>query len=416
MRVGVYLCGLDPTYAGGLKTYAAGLVSGLVRNARGHDVVLFVSEEARPELLGQLPGAAGATAVSVRMPAGRLLDRVSRLPGLDPLHVPIRNRRMSGVAELIAARCDTVLFPLSFMAMYRLRVPSIVSFHDLQHETYPQFFSWRVLRDRRVRFGATFRHATLLQASSNAMKDEALRIYGRWLDPQRIAVIPEGVDYEAFSADPGIDCRREYGLPAEFLLYPAQLWHHKNHLRLLEALDRLRGSEGCDIPLVLTGAEFEAAPAIRRFIGERRLGQQVFLLGKVPYAALRALYRQATYVLSASLHESSCLPVLEAAASGSPLIVSDIAPNRESARVFKLRLFDPLDVGSLTATLSEAWKARHGNRQAAESNREAARRFDWSVIADMYLEQAERLSLNPGLVRPSPTLMRDATAATGMER
>jgi len=350
------------------------------------------------------------------MPAGRLVDRLSRLPGLDPLHVPIRNRRMSGVAELIAARCDAVLFPLSFMAMYRLRVPSIVSFHDLQHETYPQFFSWRVLRDRRIRFGATFRHATLLQASSNAMRDEALRIYGRWLAPERIAVIPEGVDYEAFCADPGVDCRREYGLPEEFLLYPAQLWHHKNHLRLLEALDRLRGSEGCNIPLVLTGAEFEAAPAIRRFISERHLDQQVFLLGKVPYAALRALYRQASYVLSASLHESSCLPVLEAAASGSPLIVSDIAPNRESARVFKLRLFDPLDVGSITATLSEAWKARHGNRQAAESNRDAARRFDWSVIADMYLEQAERLSLSPGLVRQSPALMRDATAATGMER
>ncbi|MBW4052024.1 MAG: glycosyltransferase family 4 protein [Proteobacteria bacterium] len=391
MRVGVYLCGLDPTYMGGLKTYAAGVVKGLVASTRGHQVAVFVSEEVGSEILKQLPDASRATVVPVRMPGGRLIDGLTRLPGLERLHVPVRNRRMRPISALLESQCDIVLFPLSFMATYRLRVPSIVSFHDLQHESYPEFFSWRVLRDRRVRFGATFRHATMLQASSNAMKQEALRVYGHCVAPERIGVIPEGVDYEAFSAEPGVDCHKEYGVPDEFLLYPAQLWHHKNHLRLLQALDRIRSREACSIPLVLTGGEFEAAPAVRRFIVERDLAKQVFLLGKVPYAALRALYRRATYVLSASLHESSCLPVLEAAASGSPLIVADIPPNRESARVFKLRLFDPVDVESIASTLSEAWGARYLNEQAVGSNREAARQYDWPVIADMYLEAAEKM-------------------------
>jgi len=67
---------------------------------------------------------------------------------------------MRRVSEQISAECDVVLFPLCFMATYRLDVPSIVSFHDLQHESFPQFFNWRSLRARRVRFGATFRHAS----------------------------------------------------------------------------------------------------------------------------------------------------------------------------------------------------------------------------------------------------------------
>lgn len=406
MRVGVYLCGLDPSYAGGLKTYAAGIVNGLVGNSRGHPVVLFVSDESRAQILEQVQGASRATVVPVVMPPGRIVDGLTRLPGLDTLHVGVRNRRMRGVSELVASRCDVVLFPLSFMAMYRPGVPSIVSFHDLQHETYPQFFSWRVLRDRRVRFGATFRHATLLQASSNAMKREALRVYGSWLAPERIVVIPEGVDYEAFSVEPDVECLAEYALPREFLLYPAQMWHHKNHLRLLEALDRLRSRGACSIPLVLTGAEFEAGPAIRRFIAERHLGGQVFLLGKVPYPALRALYRRASYVLSASLHESSCLPILEAAASGSPAIVADIPPNRESAEAFQLRLFDPLDVESIAATLAEAWQNRHLNGEVAARNREVARRFDWSVIAEAYLVQAEKLVSSPDVTRKSPAVAR----------
>jgi glycosyltransferase involved in cell wall biosynthesis len=304
---------------------------------------------------------------------------------------------MLRIADQISDECDVVLFPLGFMATYRLRVPSIVSFHDLQHEVYPQFFTWRSLRDRRVIFNATFRHATLMQASSIAMKDEALRVYRDCLVPERITVIPEGVDFPVFSAAVDEDARKKYQLPEEFLFYPAQLWHHKNHLRLLEAIELVRTRDATEIPLVLTGGEYEAGPAIRSFIAERGLGDRVFLLGKVPFPSLLSLYRQATYVLSASLHESNCLPVLEAAASGSPIIVADIPANRESADVFRLRLFDPIDVGNIAVTLSEAWGQRHGNREATKANRESARRFDWTHIADMYLEQANRLVDGQGM-------------------
>jgi glycosyltransferase involved in cell wall biosynthesis len=394
VRVGVYLGGLNPDFAGGLKTYTIGLVSGLMRNARGHDTVVFVGDEVRQELAERVGSRANASFVSPPAIPGSLLERLTMLPGLDVFHVPMRERRMRRLTEFLEARCDVVLFPLCFMATYRLRIPSIVSFHDLQHEKYPSFFSWRHMRARRVRFGATFRHATVLQASSNAMKAEALEVYGDRLTEGRIAVIPEGVDFAEFAAAPSPDWRAGYGVPDEFLLYPAQMWHHKNHLRLLQALEQLRSGAGIRIPLVLTGGEYEAAPAIRGFIRDRHLADQVFVLGRVPYPVLRGLYRQASYVLSASLHESSCLPIFEAAASGSPLIVADIPPNRESAQTFKLRLFDPLDVASIAAGLLEAWENRHRNRESVDANREAARNFDWTIIADMYLQRAEQLVCN----------------------
>lgn len=388
MRIGVYLTQLNPAYAGGLTTYAFGLVNGLLQNQRGHEVVLFGDETVLRDRLNQPPHA---SFVPIEAPPRGLAELIGALPGLAELHVAVRNRRMRQVAARVSAACDVVLFPLSVMATYRLGIPSIVSFHDLQHETFPEFFDWRTLRARRVLYGATFRHATLIQASSTAMKEEALRVYGDRLRPERIAVIPEGVDYAAFSEPALEDPRALYALPQEFILYPAQLWRHKNHLRLLQALHRIRCEAEASIPLVLTGAEFEAAPAIRAFIREHAMSAQVFILGKVPYPHLKALYKQATYVLSASLHESNCLPVLEAAASGSPLIVADIPANRESAQVFKLRMFDPFDVASIAATLMEAWRSRDGNGPAVESNRQAVRRFDWSCIADMYIDQAERL-------------------------
>jgi len=397
MRIGVYLVELNPRYAGGLTTYAVGLVNGLIANQRGHEVVLFVGQEARSLLQERIRNPAAASFLSVDPPPRGTAELLTGLPGLDAFHPAVRNRRMKSVSEQVSAACDVVLFPLCFMATYRLDVPSIVSFHDLQHETFPQFFNWRSLRARRVRFGATFRYATLMQASSLAMKKEALRVYGDRLTPERVAVIPEGVDFAEFSAPVDEDARARYGLPEAFLLYPAQLWHHKNHLRLLQALDLVRTRDKERIPLVLTGAEYEAAPPIRELIRTRGMEDQVFILGKVPYPALRSLYRQASYVLSASLHESNCLPVLEAAASGTAIMVADIPPNRESAEVFRLRLFDPLDVGSIAATVLEGWRNRHSNQEAIESNRAAARRLDWSVIADRYIDHAERLT---GTARP----------------
>ena len=141
----------------------------------------------------------------------------------------------------------------------------------------------------------------------------------------------------------------------------------------------------------LRGLGFRRQFLIRGFIADRGLGDRVFLLGKVSFPSLLSLYRQASYVLSASLHESNCLPVLEAAASGTPMIVSDISANRESAQIFQLRLFDPFDVERIATTLSEAWKHRHANQDAVYANREAARRLDWTAVAAMYLDQAERL-------------------------
>jgi len=391
MRIGIYLASLNASYVGGLTTYAVGLLNGLIANHRGNSIVAFVSNEGRRLMAERLTASPSFTTSIVSEPRPGPFERLTGLPGLEAFHAPVRNRRMREVSRRVAAECDIVLFPLCFMATYEPGVPSIVSFHDLQHEVFPQFFSWRALRARRVLFGSTFLNATLVQASSQAMMREVLRFYGDRVTSDRVTVIPEGVEFEVFAGPCTEDARCTYGLPEEFLHYPAQLWRHKNHLRLLEALDLIKRRDGIRIPLVLNGAEYEAAPEIRAFISQRALADQVFMLGKVPFADLLSLYRQASYVISASLHESNCLPMLEAAASGTPIIAADIPCNRESAQIFRLRLFDPLDVGSIADTLTEAWKHRGTNESAAKVNREAARQLDWSVIAGLYLDEAQRL-------------------------
>lgn len=390
MRLGVYLIGLTPSYVGGLTTYALGLVNGLQRSAGEHQIVLFVDADARSVILSRHKLAERVTITEIREPPRSVIERITRLPLFAHFHEHVRNRQMASVAAQINCACDVVIFPMCFMATYALEVPSIVAFHDLQHAVYPHFFTWRSRRSRQVLFDATFDNATLIQASSIFMKDEVLRLYPK-LASSKIAIIPEGVEYTTFASTPAINARSEFQLPEHFLFYPAQFWHHKNHLRLLEAISNLRDSTNTSIPLVCTGANYEAAPQIRKFLDTRGLGGQVYLLGKVPFAALLSLYHQATYVVSASLYESSCLPLLEAAAAGTPLVMSAIPPNVEATSKFSLRLFEPNDVRDIGKVLMSAWQQRFENSAAILQNRRAAQAFDWSAIAVRYLENAASL-------------------------
>ena len=110
------------------------------------------------------------------------------------------------------------------------------------------------------------------------------------------------------------------------------------------------------------------------------------LLGRVSDARLRALYRGATALVYPSLYEGFGLPVLEAMASGTPVIASHATSIPEVVGDAGL-LLDPRDVERLDARDRRAWSndercardcARPGLRRAAE--------FTWERTARLTLE------------------------------
>jgi glycosyltransferase involved in cell wall biosynthesis len=204
-------------------------------------------------------------------------------------------------------------------------------------------------------------------------------------------VIPEGVDIDLFArsrADNDVVAR--YELPPSFLFTPAQLWHHKNHLTTLRALKRLK-DRGLTMPLVLTGAEYTAAKGIFDFIRENGLEDQVFYLGVVPFDDIIALHQRARFLVTASLYESSSIPILEAAAAGTPIIAGRIPPHEEMAEHLEMRLFTPRDEEDLARVLEEAWPDEETSRAQVAANRVGVQHYSWDNAAQMYLRLFERL-------------------------
>src|SRR5690606_14551782 len=85
------------------------------------------------------------------------------------------------------------------------------------------------------------------------------------LDPGQVGVIPVPAPTAAYAATPSAAAAgraRRQALPEAYVLYPAQTWEHKNHIRLVEALARLRKERGLVINLVCTGRKNDHFPAI----------------------------------------------------------------------------------------------------------------------------------------------------------
>ena len=170
-------------------------------------------------------------------------------------------------------------------------------------------------------------------------------------------MINEGVNIKNFKINKRTALKNisKYNLPSEFIFYPAQLWHHKDHITILKALKKIRDKDNLQINLVLTGEKYSASKVIFKKIDEFNLQNQIFYLGKVTFNDLVSLYSVSKFFITATLYESSSLPALESACISTPIIASATPPNKEMSRLLKLNLFDAGNSNSLSRVILEIW-------------------------------------------------------------
>jgi glycosyltransferase involved in cell wall biosynthesis len=141
---------------------------------------------------------------------------------------------------------------------------------------------------------------------------------------------------------------------------------------------------GLRIPLVLTGGKDTAASTVLGYVADQSM-DYVCYLGKVPFEDLVGLYQRAAFLLMPSLHESNSLPILEAAAAGTPIIASRIPPNEELALVLDLNLFDPRNSEELEKVLLRLWEDGSAAASQVTKNLERIRLYSWENAAKRYL-------------------------------
>jgi glycosyltransferase involved in cell wall biosynthesis len=262
----------------------------------------------------------------------------------------------------------------------------VLTFHDMQHEYFPELFSAKELDRRRREYRSSVEQAQAVIAISQHVKEclvdryevDAARIHvvhhgcsGRFkriADPQRLAAAVE-----------------KYALRRPFMIYPAASWAHKNHLRLLRALQMLVERGRFDGELLLTGAAMDFHGQVLGEIGRLGLQRQVRWLGYLPEEDLPCLFTLARLMVFPSLFEGFGLPVLEAMACGCPVGVARPTALPEVAGDAAV-YFDPHDAEDIAATLLELWESETLLEQLARCGLQRAAGFGWQKAASQTIE------------------------------
>ncbi len=240
---------------------------------------------------------------------------------------------------------DIWFCPFSSLEPRPVKIPSLVTIPDIQHEYYPENFSEKELLLRRGYTKSSGEMATEIITLSEFSKKCFIEKLG--IEPEKIHVIPLSAD-DLFSKPPDNknSTMKKYALRDEYFLYPANGWPHKNHLALIQGFSYYKKSFKTPLHLVLTGSGVQGAAAITDCISHNNISEYVHILGYVEEEDLPGLYKNAEALVFPSLFEGFGIPLLEAMAMECPIIASNATSIPELAGD-AANFFDPTNPQSI---------------------------------------------------------------------
>lgn len=260
--------------------------------------------------------------------------------------------------------------------------PTVVTIYDLSFIHHPGVLSPARRLYLRLFTGLTCRRARRVIAISRSTARDVSATLG--VDPARVDVAAPGCDFERFRPLPPAEVaafRAQKGLPDRFWLYLGTLEPRKNLPTLLEAYADLPDRP----PLLLGGGKGWQYEAIFATIERRNLGGDVRWLGYLPADELPLWYNSAEAFVYPSIYEGFGLPVLEAMACGTPVIISDSSSLPEVAGGAGLCV-PPYDRSAWRAALTQALHDADWRADACARGLIDARQFTWQATARHTME------------------------------
>ncbi len=330
---------------GGVETYLQGLLSHLPGVCHDVDFVLLLGDR---------------YAGGLDIPDPMMVSKIKTFADFDPrrrvnlfLNVAVNADIHS--SQLNRIKADVIHYPFTLLLPPVSNLPTVLTFHDMQHEFYPAFFSSKERLFRSRTYKTSAERATRLIAISNHVKQCLMEVYG--ISPNKIDVVYNGYSADCRvidNSDALLEVRKRYGLDRPFMYYPAATWRHKNHVRLLEALRLLVARNKFDGQLILTGVAKEQNGEVHRKITELGLENHVRVLGYLPYGDLPFIYNIARLLVFPSLFEGFGIPLVEAMACGCPVVAADCTSIPE-VLADAGKFFDPTSVEDMAEKIWSVW-------------------------------------------------------------
>jgi glycosyltransferase involved in cell wall biosynthesis len=344
--------------AGGIRRYLEGLVPALLALGEPLEIVALGGRTAPPG--------------------------VGRVP--EPSHPPTNlGWTVVGLPRAAARAGVHLIHSPAYTAPLWARVPVVLTIHDVSYARHPEWYPYKSDRLRRAFYRRSARAASEIITDSEFSAGEIRAAYH--LAPGRITVAPLGVS-AAFA--PAAAAPLAMDLPAgvspPFLLHVGDLHDRRNLAVVLDAVLQARRHFGAAaaLTLVLAGIDRGIGDGLCAIARAADAPDVVVRLGVVAEDQLQALYRTAAALVYPSRYEGFGLPVLEAMASGTPVIGSLAASIPEVLGDAGV-LVDPEDVQGWADAIVTVVNDEHRRAGMRAAGLARAAQFTWGRTARITL-------------------------------
>jgi glycosyltransferase involved in cell wall biosynthesis len=273
--------------------------------------------------------------------------------------------------------------------------PTVVAILDTAYLKFEEYFKKSDLMQLKSWTKYSIKKSAHILTISESSKKDIVKFYG--IPPQKITVTYIGYDTETFK--PVTDQNRihevlsKYNFKQPYILYLGTLQPRKNIVRLIQAFKELVSQENYSqmgLKLVIVGKKGWLYHEIFAEVTKLGMEDVVIFTGYVNDDERPVLLSAALIYTLPSLYEGFGIPVLEAMACGTPVVVSQISSLPEVVGEYGV-LVDPYSVKSISGGLKLLVKDTHLREQMQKNGLKWVQQFDWMHTARTTLGVLERV-------------------------
>ena len=255
--------------------------------------------------------------------------------------------------------------------------PCVSTFHDLSIFKCPEFHTQNRLKYMGKELPKALKRADVIITDSNYTRDEVIDYSG--FDPSRVLAIPLAAS-EEFKPRTENECQEtlhRFQLTYKnYVLYAGTVEPRKNLNSLLDAYESLPEKLRLHTPLVVAGYKGWLSDDVHERLKKAHAAGWARYLGFVSAKHLPILFSAAKSFVYPSIYEGFGLPVLEALASGVPVVCSNATSLPEVAGGCAL-MCDHADVGTLALLLTKSLEDEAWRQSSMTQGLQRASTFSW---------------------------------------